>query len=60
MIFCSVCCYACGPALNCMIYQNHLTMTMKNFIFWVLVLLALISTVAVGMLIIGWAFNKPM
>jgi hypothetical protein len=32
---------------------------MKNVIYWILVFLGLISTVAIGMIIIGWALNKP-
>nr|MCS3814556.1 uncharacterized membrane-anchored protein YhcB (DUF1043 family) [Mucilaginibacter sp. X4EP1] len=32
---------------------------MKTLIYWILVMLGLISTVAIGMIIIGWAFNKP-
>jgi hypothetical protein len=32
---------------------------MKNAVYWILVFLGLISAVAIGMIIIEWALNKP-
>jgi hypothetical protein len=33
---------------------------MKQFLFWLITILALISTVALAMIIINWSINTPI